>query len=270
MNQVVEKAMQNEMIQGLGYGLKMTSQIKEVRPLLKACNLVEHDDGGRGAETRYLMATTPAGGVAAAVGWSIFSGGDAVLHSLAVAPSSRGSGVGASQLASAMRYLREERAVRAIYIQAQGAVGFFRGFGFVELDGQSVPGELANHSALGSAQGQLMVRRYGEARRGLDQSAFLLVHNTTPDATLPVGSVFWFRQSGPVLEAFYRGGPVIKGHLLGARDGEALRFLWQQCVDEGRLMRGRGEIFVHLLEDGRRELREKLGEHPGELLLREL
>lgn len=262
--------MRNEMIEGLGYGLRMTDLVREVRPLLKVCNLAEHSDEGRGAETAYMLATTSAGGVAAAVGWSVFEGGAAVLHSLAVSPSSRGSGVGASQLASAMRYLREELDVGAIYIQAQGAAGFFEGFGFVEIGRSDLPVELAEHSAFGSSEGQVMVRRYGKARRGLDQCAFLLVHNTTPDATLPVGSVFWFRQSGPVLEAFYRGGPVSRGHLLGARDGEALRFLWQQCTDEGQLMRGRGEIFVRLLSDGRRELREKLGDHPGELLLREI
>lgn len=263
-------AMKNEMIEGLGYGLKVTELVREVRPLLKACNLVEHQAQGEGAQTAYLLATTPAGGVAAAVGWSVYSSGDAVLHSLAVAPSSRGSGLGASQLASAMRYLREEREVRRIYIQAQGAVGFFGGFGFVEIEPKELPSAIEGHTAFSSGEGKLMVRRYGRARHGLDQCAFLLVHNTTPDATLPVGSVFWFRQSGPVLEAFYRGGPVIRGHLLGARDGEALRFLWQQCTDEGRLMRGRGEIFFRLLEDGRRELREKIGAHPGELLLREL
>lgn len=262
--------MQNDNIESLGYRLEMTDEVKRVEPLLRACNLSQHQVDPNATETTYLLATTSAGGVAAAVGWSHYKSGDAVIHSLAVAPSSRGSGVGASQLASAMLHLREERNVKALFIRAEGAVGFFSGFGFVDIDQGAIPEELGKHSVFQQGSGKLMARYYQRARPGLDHSAFCLIHNTTPEATLPVGSVFWFRQIGPVLEAQYRGGPVIRGHLLGARDGEELRFVWQHCTEDGRLMRGKGEIFLKLLDDGRRELREKLGEHPGELLLREL
>lgn len=259
--------MQNDNIASLGYGLEMTKDVSRIEPLLRACNLAMHKEE---TDTTYLVATTPAGGVAAAVGWSRYEGNSAVVHSLAVAPSSRGSGIGASQLASAMLYLREELKMDSLYLVAEGAVGFFAGFGFVEANSADLPGSLAGHSMMQNRKGRLMARRYGEPRHGLDNCAFCLIHNTTPEATLPVGSVFWFRQCGAVLEAQYRGGPVVRGHLLGARDGQALRFVWQHCTEDGRLMRGRGEIFVKLLDDGRRELREKLGDHPGELLLREL
>lgn len=260
---------QNHNVTGLGFGLDFTSDFGRLEPLLRACNLAKFDDSGAKG-TEYVIASTRAGGVAASVGWSLYGPDIAILHSLAVAPSSRGSGIGASVLAGAMLRLREVLGVDSIYIRASGAVGFFTGFGFLEISAKELPPELEENNFAHGGSGRLMARKYGRSRPGLDQCAFCLIENNSTNAKLPTGSVFWFRQSGAVLEAQYRGGTVVRGHLLGARDGQSLRFVWQQCTESGELLRGSGEIFVKVLDDGRRELREKMGEHPGELLLREL
>ena len=261
----------NDNLSSLGYELERTDDGERVRRLLDVCGLaVIDDDVPEAEEATYLVAVTPAGGVAAAVGWARYAEDNAVAHSLAVAPSSRGIGIGASLLASTMLYLREECDVESIYIDVPDALsGYFRKFGFIDVDDE-LPSTIAEHPSFGDGGETRLVRQYGVERHGLDQCAFCLMHNTTEDATLPVGSVFWLRQSGPVLEAQYRGGPVRRGQLLGAMDGEALRFLWQSCTGDGDLMRGDGEIIIEPLADGRREMRETLGEDPGELLLREL
>jgi hypothetical protein len=49
-----------------------------------------------------------------------------------------------------------------------------------------------------------------------------------------------------------------------------LQFLWHHALENGELQNGSGNILVRELPDGRRELRETLGEDPGELLLREV
>lgn len=261
--------LENRNIASMGYRLESSGEGRRLEALLKVCGLAAPDDQFAD-ETTYLMATTAAGGVAASVGWTIMGARRAVIHSLAVAPSSRGIGIGASLLATAMRHLREVAEVEAIYLSGQGISGYFKRLGFVEVDDGELPSAVATHPTFDGGSSQAMVRRYGGERRGLDRCAFCLIHNTTRDATLPEGSVFWFRQSGAVLEAQYRGGTVRRGHLLGAMDGQSLRFCWQACTDDGQLLHGDGEILVELLDDGRRELREKLGDNPGELLLREL
>lgn len=262
----------NGNIAALGYRLERIGAVDRVRPLLDVCGLEPCENTNDNAqETAYLVATTPAGGVAASVGWAMYETGDAVIHSLAVAPSSRGMGLGASLLASVTLYLREQRSTRAIYIGvARPLTGYFGRLGYLEADTEELPKIVEEHPSVAHGADTPMVRRYGVERHGLDKSAFCLIHNTTEGALLPVGSVFWFRQSGQVLEAKYRGGPVARGHLLGAMEGEKLRFFWQSCTAEGELTRGDGEIVIDLLNDGRREMREKLGADPGELLLREI
>lgn len=272
LNESEPMELDNENIASLGYELQRTEDVDEIRPLLRACELeVFEGPFPEAEEAAYFVAKTPAGGVAASIGWGRYGRNEAVLHSLAVAPSSRGIGIGASLVASAMLHLRDDCEVESVFIGVVDALSeYFGRFGFVGLNGESLPEPIAAHPSFGSENIRPMVRRYGEERHGLDQTAFCLIHNSTKDATLPVGSVFWFRQSGPVLEGQYRGGPVRRGQLLGAMDGENLKFLWQSCTNDGELMRGDGKILVDLLDDGRREMREKLGEDPGELLLREL
>jgi amino-acid N-acetyltransferase len=266
----------NEHIESLGYRLERVSDAGDVRPLLAACGLapVGEIDEAIWDATEYLVARTLAGGVAACIGWNM-AGAWSVLHSLAVAPSSRGSGIGASILASAMAIVRDEGGADEVYLSTDSAGRFFSNFGFAREPRGGLPTEVEAHPAFHDrpTSSEAMVRRYGAPRLGLDHCAFRLIHNTTLDATLPPGSVFLFTQSGSVLESSYRGGPVVRGHLIGAMNGPELRFLWHQYTQDGRLMNGEGQIFVKPLEDGRRELREKLGheeDDPGELLLREV
>ena len=119
-----------------------------------------------------------------------------------------------------------------------------------------------------------MVRRYTRAKRGLDRCAFQLILNETSEQTLPAGSVFFFSQVGRVIEATYRGGSVIRGHLIGAIDEGELKFRWHQYTTDQRLMAGDGLIFVDPQPDGRRELRERFSsvdkDEKNEILLREL
>ncbi len=261
----------NANITALGYRLEKIKEVARVKPLLDACGLESsHTTGEDVEETAYLVATTAAGGVAASVGWTIYESKHAVIHSLAVAPSSRGVGVGASLLATTTLYLREQQAITSVFVGvARPLTGYFGRLGYVEVEGDRLPDGVGEHPSMLRDSQCPMVRRYGVERHGLDQSAFCLIHNTTKGAQLPVGSVFWFRQSGQVLEAKYRGGSVARGHLLGAMAGEKLRFLWQSSTTDGALTRGDGEIVIELLDDGRRELRERLGADPGELLMRE-
>lgn len=265
-------ALKNDNIDSLGYELERTDDVEEVRALLDVCELEVYDEPFDGVEqAAYLIAKTPAGGVAASIGWALYPDAEAVMHSLAVAPSSRGIGIGASLVATTMLHLRDDRDVESIYIGVLDALsGYFQRFGFIGADRPSLSEPVGEHPAFLREGSEPMVRRYGIERHGLDQTAFCLIHNSTEDATLPAGSVFWFRQSGPVLEGQYRGGPVRRGQLLGAMEGENLRFLWQSCTDDGELTRGDGKILIDPLDDGRREMREKMGEDPGELLLREL
>lgn len=268
--------LRNEHIESLGYRLEYASAPEDMSPLLKACELepIGEIDEGIWQGTNYLVARTLAGGIAACVGWNT-AGRWALIHSLAVAPSSRGSGIGASILATAMGHLREEEDVDSVFLNSGSAGRFFSSFGFVREDPGQLPVEVAAHPAFGALQspGEAMVRRYGVPRLGLDHCAFRLIHNTTRQATLPPGSVLLFTQSGSVLESSYRGGPVVRGHLMCAMNGQELRFLWHQYTQDGQLMQGSGQIFVSPLADGRRELREKVtegGDEPGELLMREV
>ncbi|MBA2663297.1 MAG: GNAT family N-acetyltransferase [Bradymonadaceae bacterium] len=266
--------MTNEHIATMGYRLELSGELEPIQPLLVACGLrpVEGVDEQIWGQSHYLQAYTMAGGIAASVAWNR-ANGSVVLHSLAVAPTSRGSGIGASLLSTVMGLIMDEAAVEVFYLRTEGARRFFASFGFEVEEASALDEQHVQHPAL-FEPGVTMARRYAIKHRGLDQCAFRLVHNTTKDATLPPGSVFLFQQSGPVLESNFRGGAVLRGHLIGAFDGSALRFLWHHYTREGALKSGDGQIFVSSLADGRRELREKLAagsnDDPGELLLREI
>ena len=153
----------------------------------------------------------------------------------------------------------------------------FTSAGFAPTDHDDVPAFVTEHPTFVNTKGEHarpMVRRYQTTRRGLDNCAFRLILNDTEDATLPLGSVFFFRQTGEVIESSYRGGPVRRGHIIGAISGDELKFCWHQYIDDGRLQAGDGTTFVEMLPDGRRELRETLSTaettKKNELLLREV
>lgn len=271
--------MLNEHITSLGYRLENTEDPAVVAPLLEACRLTPIEEpGSEWDATNYLLACTLAGGIAACIGWNRRD--DAVvLHSLSVAPTSRGSGIGAGLLATAMGDIMDERAVPCIWLitDSLGARRMFTSAGFTPIEREEVPEAVREHPTFVDTRGEHarpMVRRYQTGRRGLDNCAFRLILNDTEEATLPLGSVFFFRQTGEVIEASYRGGPVRRGHIIGAISGDQLDFRWHQYIEDGRLQSGDGKTFVEMLPDGRRELRETLSTaettRENELLLREV
>ena len=265
-------------ITNLGYRLER-STAPNLGPLLRACGmepLPESPDDWSRAE--YLVAKARAGGVAAAIGWNR-AGDFAVLHSLAVAPTSRGGGIGAGLLASAMAQLMEEEPVSSMYLLAPGSrvQRLFESTGFTSADREELPEVVLTHPLFESTmeRARPMLRNYRQGRSSLDNSAFRLVVNNTPEAMLPRGSVFFFRQNGGVVEGTYRGGPVKRGHIIGAVSGETFHFAWHQYIYEGELQTGLGTIVIEQLADGRRQLTESLS-HPDddiedhELVLQEL
>lgn len=268
----------NDLITHLGFRLEETDDPTQVARLLEASGVPALPAHSHGAwhRARYLVAYSGAGGTAACAGWT--RGADClVLHSVAVAAPSRGTGLGASLFATLLGQAMDEAPVPQVYLTTQQARRFFADFGFEPLEAQNIPYEVRAHPQFARApeQSTAMVRRYVASTltapsRGLDQCAFRLIHNSTPNATLPLGSVFFFRQAGAILQASYRGTPVRRGHLIGSISADALNFLWHHVLDDGRLDSGGGRILVSELPDGRRELRERLGNTPGELLLREV
>lgn len=262
----------NEHIASLGHRLESTSDVSLVRPLLAACQLEPLEDtSGQGhTQSEYIMATTLAGGIAACVGWTRCSSEAVVIHSLAVAPPSRGSGVGASLLASALAYVMDGSPVEAIYLATSQAKRFFALFGFVSIEAGELPEEVASHAAFAgdSSRRTIMVRHYLLTPRGLDQCAFRLLSNEQTQGVLPTGAVIFFKQAGQMVEASYRGGAVLRGHILGSVEQDAIGYRWHAYTDRDKVVFGAGDLVITSLEDGRRELREP-GATSG-LLMREV
>lgn len=277
--------MLSDHITRMGFRLEYADDVKPVLPLLQACGLEPFlaDDLDGWHAPRYLLACTRAGGVAACLGWTIHESGNAIIHSLGVAPPTRGSGIGGGLLAAAMGELVDQQMVESFWLTTTSgnARHLFWSLGYKTIDGADVPTSVKNHPLFVSQpDGTPMARVYADGvQRGLDHSAFRLIQNDTYEATLPLGSVFYFNQTGSVVEASYRGGPVVRGHLMGHIVDGAVPFCWHQFVipeyeddnagSEGRLMSGDGRIVIELMPDGRRELRERFGPS-GELLLREV
>lgn len=262
-------------ITSLGYDVSITSDADSARKLLEAVDMeVVKDDKGWG-DSSYIVATTRAGGSAATVGWST-QGDLAVMHSLVVAPAMRGSGLGAGVLAAAVSHIMDTSPVTKIGLAtlSHRAKALFRSLGFSSCERNELPAEMLDHASIDALgeDGMTMVRDYTSPNRGLDQTAFCLILNDTPDATLPLGSVFFFSQTGQVIEARYRGGTVVRGHLLGSIEGQELNFVWHQYLTTAEFQTGDGHIELDVLPDGRRELREMLGgpDHNQSLLLREV
>ena len=270
--------MDNTHLQQLGYTLRRSEEAADVSALLKASNLsLSPDDTSGWSPTSYLMACTRAGGTAACVGWTRKED-YAILHSLAVSSTSRGSGVGVGIFAAGMAHILDQAPLEAIYLvtHSESARRLFASAGFTAVDDEDIPKDIANHPifAQDHPRSTKMARYYNHPRRGLDRCAFQLILNDTKEQTLPQGSVFFFNQVGRVIEGSYRGGTVIRGHLIGAIDGGELKFQWHQYTTDQRLMAGDGLIFVDPKSDGRRELRERFpavdSTSKNEILLREL
>lgn len=263
----------NEHIATLGYRLESTSDVALVRPLLEAAKLRPVEDDPNTPASEYLIATTRAGGIAACAGWTRLAD-TVILHSLAVAPPSRGSGVGVSLMATALSQLMNHQPVEAIYLMTASARRFFASYGFVQVEPEEIPVEVQDHPTFMHADPEVkstpMVRHYKLGPRGLDQCAFRLLENRTPNAVLPVGSVIFFKQAGQMLEANYRGGPVVRGHILGKIDGDHIRYLWHAYSTEDEVLNGDGHWRISSLPDGRRELREIDDQDITLLIMREV
>jgi N-acetylglutamate synthase-like GNAT family acetyltransferase len=253
-------SIENAQIEALGYELVVSLDASPIEALLRAAGLERLRWSSGDDPSCYLMAQTSAGGVAACAGWTRM-GDAAVMHSLAVAPPSRGSGVGGSLFAQAVGALMDERPVETIYLVTTGARRFFGSFGFEQIEPEEAPAEVRKHPSMLSGMGDgriLMARRYkAEALRGLDQRAFRLMRNATPDAALPPGSILYMQQRDTMLVASYRGGPVVRGQLLGDVDQDRITYMWQVYLQGQALLQGRGAFLVRRLSDGRRELHEE-------------
>lgn len=262
----------NAHISSLGYRLESTQDVALITPLLKACRLQPIEE--RDVASEYLMASTQAGGIAACIGWTRQSeGGEVVIHSLAVAPPSRGSGVGASLLSSALSIIMDSAPVEAIYLVAGSARRFFALFGFITLEHDELPARVLEHDTFERAEEQgssYMVRHYQITPRGLDQCAFRLLENEVGEGVLPPGAVIFFKQTGQMIEATYRGGPVRRGHILGRVEQDEIAYRWQAYTDRDELVHGEGELVITSLDDGRRELQERGAASEGGLLMREV
>jgi N-acetylglutamate synthase-like GNAT family acetyltransferase len=248
----------NNHVTYLGYDLDYAESRDDVADLLAACNLdpVPAPEQNDWSPTAYLSVRTRAGGMAACVGWNR-SPDTVVLHSLAVAPSSRRQGIGTSLVATAIGDLMDRQSADAIFLTAHGTADFFRRFGFNRVEPARMPTAVARHPVVRWAgdDGVNMVRRYPTGlRKGLDQCAFRVIHNERPDATLPPGSVFLFEQSGNVINATFRGGPVDRGHLMGLVDNRTLSFAWHHVRKESEVHHGEGRLQIQVTDDGRREL----------------
>ncbi len=260
--------LRNEHINALGYKVAFTDE-GVVRPLLEAVGLepLGHVEG-----TDYLAATTAAGGIAACAGWTALEEGPVVLHSLAVAPPSRGSGVGASLLAVAMAYVMDRGGVPAIYLTTRRARRFFEGFGFHVIDDEDIPAHVLEHPTFADMEPgrSPMARAYGSVPRGLDRSVFQIVENQAEDAVMPPGSLIFMHQRGGMLEASYRGGPVAQGHILGKLEGNHLTYFWHAFSRGEELIQGQGAMTISSIPDGRRELTEFDIDGGVELVMREV
>jgi len=272
-------------IVSMGYVLEYASDTSSLSTLLNVCNLSVREENENDA---YHVLKTGAGGVAACIGWSIIGENQAVIHSLAVAPTSRGNGLGVGVLATAMAKLKDENKIDNIFIcsESPGVFRLFSNFGFYPQELSDLPYGILEHSTFSkhkeNSGSTILVRSYKEGiKRGFDKCAFQLIENQSENATTPLGSIFLFQQRGSVVESNFRGGDVLRGHLLGRIEGDDLSFVYhtvsadksEDIHAEKLLSQGKGHIQVHAIEDGRRELRETFSSDsalPNELILREL
>ena len=171
----------------------------------------------------------------------------------------------------AMSQIMDAQPVPAVYIATHAARGFFAMFGFAQADQDEIPREVYEHPAVVASgpDATIMMRRYDRPARNLDRCAFRMVYNATEEATLPIGAVLYWRQSGAAMEVRYRGGPVRRGHMIGHADGDSINLLWHSYLSGGGLSHGATTLRVRALEDGRRELVDAL-EGQAHLVLREV
>jgi hypothetical protein len=79
-------------------------------------------------------------------------------------------------------------------------------------------------------------------------------------------TVFEYHQDGDLIWARYAGGAVRLGHLVGRRRGDTLEFRYSQLNTAGETSSGHCHSTIHILNDGRVQLREswRWESRPGE------
>lgn len=77
------------------------------------------------------------------------------------------------------------------------------------------------------------------------------VAETSEDSEISTQTRFQFRQDGDTVEASYSGGQVVRGSLLGRRNGDRVTCAWTQVCADGGISGGRSVLRVSVEEDGR-------------------
>lgn len=93
------------------------------------------------------------------------------------------------------------------------------------------------------------------AAASLDGRRFTAVDNAGGEVTGE--TIFEYRESAGQVWATYRGGPVVRGHLVGTRSGDTLDFRYVQLNRDGETSSGHCVTAVEELPDGRLRLVEK-------------
>lgn len=90
-----------------------------------------------------------------------------------------------------------------------------------------------------------------------DGRSFASVRNS-PGGEVGADTIFCYRQLGDVVWAEYRGGEIVRGHLIAKCDGDGvLDMRYHHVNTRGDLMTGTCSSTPELLPDGRIRLHEK-------------
>lgn len=90
----------------------------------------------------------------------------------------------------------------------------------------------------------------------LDGRTFAGVRNSG-DGEVGTGTRFAYRESDGVVWAHYAGDEIVRGHLVGTREGDTLRFRYVHLARGGETASGRCTSVVETLPDGRLRLHER-------------
>lgn len=76
------------------------------------------------------------------------------------------------------------------------------------------------------------------------------VAETSADSQISTQTRFQFRQDGDTVEASYSGGQVVRGSLLGRRNGDRVTCAWTHVCADGRVGSGRSVLRVTVEDEG--------------------
>lgn len=90
----------------------------------------------------------------------------------------------------------------------------------------------------------------------MDGRTFVGVRNTA-GGEVGDGTRFDYRERHGVVWADYSGGEIVRGHLVGTRDGDRLDFRYVHLARSGQTAGGRCTSRIESLPDGRMRLHER-------------